>query len=148
MGDLMNKYMDSTRFHYWHNIVVYRAKSGESCQFGTSPNEAVMFQLKSYNANVLSSTRARCSLTLDLFSLGKVISMHLKKRAPPGMEKVGPGSCHAQAMSLFRRAIVSGSVCLPEAQLNTLWTRGQRCRKRPARALSQAPPRKRAKAMK
>lgn len=64
-----------------------------------------MFQLKTYNANVLTSTRARCELTLDLFSFGKVVSMRLKNRVSPGMTKTTPGTCHSHAMGSLRMAL-------------------------------------------
>ena len=112
-GDLMGKYMDSSRFHYYQNIVIYRAKSGLPCQFGTTPNEAVMFQLESYNANVLRSTRERFESTLDLFSFAKVISMHLKKLAPPGMQGYSPGTCYSHAMSLLRQGLANGGIDIP-----------------------------------
>ena len=110
------------RFSYYQNITIYRAKSGESCQFGTTPNEAVMDQLKTYNANVFSSTRERCKLTLDLFSFGKVVSMHLKNLAPPGMTGFGPGSMHSQAMGLFRQGLANGAIDVPTANALKPWT--------------------------
>ena len=146
VGDAMSKYMDMKRFFYYQNIIIYRAKSGESCQFGTTPNEAVMFQLKTYNANVLSSTRERCKLTLDLFSFGKVVSMHLKNLAPPGMIHSGPGSCHSHAMGLFRQGLANGSIHIPTTDALKQWTpaTGTNIRKRPSMSAS-GPQRKRAR---
>ena len=136
VGDLMDKYMDSTRFHYYQNIIIYRAKSGERCQFGTTPNEAVMNQLKTYNANVFTSTRARCALTLDLFSFGKVLSLHLKKLAPPGMDYASPGSCHSHAMSLLRKGLANGALDIPSATLAQPWAK-KRAKKRAGGAVKQ-----------
>jgi hypothetical protein len=121
VGDLIDNYSEEKRFFYYQNIVLYRAKSGQNCPFGTTPNEAVMNQLKTYNGNVLLSTAERCRLTLDMFTFGKVVSMHMKRRAPPGMKKVGPGSCHVQAMAILRHAMEQQLVPLPKTTSYNEW---------------------------
>ena len=136
VGHEMDKYLAFERFGYYQNIIIYRAKSGKSCQFGTTSAEAIMFELKTYNSNVLTSTRERCKLTLDLFSFGKVVSMHLKKLAPPGRATKNPGSCHSHAMSLFRVGLANGTVRIPSTEKVQKWDASV-SRKRPAAAFSE-----------
>ncbi|CAK0812923.1 unnamed protein product, partial [Prorocentrum cordatum] len=71
VSDLLSRYMAPAKYLYYQNISVYRMRTGLPCQYGATPNEAVMFQLKAYNANVFASTRQRCEFTLDLFTFGK-----------------------------------------------------------------------------
>ena len=113
IGDILSKYMEPAKFLFYWNLALYKVKSGKPCQFGTTPTEVAMSQLKAYNSNVFTSTHERCEVTLDLFSFGKIISTHMKRRAPPGMQDVSPASCHAHAMSILRCHLCDGKIAAP-----------------------------------
>ena len=77
LGDILDRAMSSGVFGFFLNITIYRAKSGLECQFGSTPNEAIMKQLKSYNANVFTSTSGRAKLTLEMYCFAKVIATYM-----------------------------------------------------------------------
>ena len=57
---------------------------------------------------------------MGLFSFAKVVCMHLTKAPPPGMDDIGPGSCHAYATALFRMGVASGAIDIPNPEKTTI----------------------------
>ena len=102
-----------------------------------------MFQLKAYNANVFTSTPERCRLTLDLFSFGKVIALHMKRRAPEGMLGIKAASWHAHAMAVFRQQLEQGLIAIPKSVKFEEWRDAPKRNKR--KRTSSAGPAKRQK---
>ena len=73
VGDILDRAMTMTKFGFFQNIVVYKAKSGKECQFGSLPNEGIMSTLKAFNRNVWHQSAERAKLTLVFFTFARVM---------------------------------------------------------------------------
>ena len=114
IGDILDRAMTMDTFGFFLNLVIYRAKSGLGCQFGSTPNEAIMKQLKSYNSNVLTSTANRANLTLDMFCFTKVMTHYMRTQVENTWPYNGtPSSVGEITYAVLRKMIADGDLKKP-----------------------------------
>ena len=114
IGDIFDRAMTMDTFGFFLNITIYRARSGLECQFGTTPVEAIMKQLKAYNSNVFTSTPTRANLTLDMFTFSKVLTHYMCTQVDGGWPYHGkPSTVNELTYAALRKAIADGSLEMP-----------------------------------
>ena len=110
VGGILDRAMRMTTFGYFQNIVVYKAKSGQDCQFGSLPNEGIMNTLKSFNRNVFQQTAKRAKLTLDFFCFSKVLGYFMADQVNRPWPYASPASIVQISLATIRKAITDNDM--------------------------------------
>ncbi len=116
VGQILDRAMGMDTFGYFVNIAIYKAKTGLDCQFGTTPNEAIMRQLKGYNANVFTSTPGRAKVTLELFCFARVLARFMRSRRQIAWPFNGSPSAVCEiTFAMLREVLAAGTMAIPDA---------------------------------
>ena len=132
VGDILYRAKSMDKFGFFLNITIYQAKSGLECQFGSTPNEGIMKQLKNYNVNVFTSTQGRAKLTLELFCFAKIVAHFMKSQTEEPWTSNGfPTTVCELTFAILRKAISEGILSIPRIEPKSKY-KMKKISKRPA----------------